>query len=115
MSALAKIRNNPLLVLIVVGLGTGLFILMDMTAGQNLGGGAVGPSMGAVGDREISRQEFERTKAAVFSGGDDLQNRESLWGFYVTEAMILNEADAQGMMVPEEEVESLTFGPRYSS
>ncbi|MEM8585595.1 MAG: peptidylprolyl isomerase, partial [Bacteroidota bacterium] len=47
--------------------------------------------------------------------GDDLQNRESLWGFYVTEAMILNEADAQGMMVPEEEVESLTFGPRYSS
>ncbi|MEL6359240.1 MAG: SurA N-terminal domain-containing protein, partial [Bacteroidota bacterium] len=66
MSALAKIRNNPLLVLIVVGLGTGLFILMDMTAGQNLGGGAVGPAMGAVGDREISRQDFERTKAAVF-------------------------------------------------
>ncbi|MEL6669283.1 MAG: peptidylprolyl isomerase [Bacteroidota bacterium] len=115
MSALAKIRNNPLLVLIVVGLGTGLFILMDMTAGQNLGGGAVGPAMGAVGDREISRQDFERTKAAVFNGGDDLQNRENLWGFYVTEAMILNEAEAQGMVVTEDEVESLTFGPRYSS
>jgi len=92
MALIGKIRQNTVIVLLFIGGGIALFILSEMTSGA---GGALGPvmnRMGAVGEREIDRNDFERTASAAFSGGDAFQNRDQLWNFYVNEAVVKNEA-----------------------
>lgn len=110
MALIGKIRQNTIIVLLFIGGGVALFILSEMTSGA---GGALGPvmnRMGAVGETEIDRTDFERTASATFSGGDAFQNRDQLWNFYVNEAVVNNEAQELGLTVSDEEVAELEFG-----
>ncbi|TXF85230.1 hypothetical protein FUA23_20730 [Neolewinella aurantiaca] len=114
MALIGKIRQNTLIVLLFIGGGIALFILSEMTSGA---GGALGPvmnRMGAVGEREIDRNDFERTASAAFSGGDAFQNRDQLWNFYVNEAVVKNEAEDLGLSVSEEEMTELQYGANPS-
>lgn len=110
MALIGKIRQNTLIVLLFIGGGIALFILSEMTSGAT---GPIGPvmnRMGAVGETEIDRNDFERTASAAFSGGDAFQNRDQLWNFYVNEAVVNNEAEALGLAVTPEEIAELEFG-----
>jgi peptidyl-prolyl cis-trans isomerase D len=114
MALIGKIRQNTVIVLLFIGGGIALFILSEMTSGA---GGALGPvmnRMGAVGEREIDRNDFERTASAAFSGGDAFQNRDQLWNFYVNEAVVKNEADELGLSVSQEEMNELQYGANPS-
>ncbi|NJC25978.1 peptidylprolyl isomerase [Neolewinella antarctica] len=115
MALIGKIRNNPLIVLLFIGGGIALFILSEMTNGG--AAGPIGPAeqiMGRVGQREIDRNEFERTLSGAFNGGDAFQNRDNLWQFYVDEGVITEEAEEIGLTVSEEELEELEFGSNPS-
>ncbi len=110
MALIGKIRQNTVIVLLFIGGGIALFILSEIQSGS---AGALGPvmsSMGAVGDREIDRNDFERTASAAFSGGDAFQNRDQLWNFYVNEAVVKNEAEELGLSVSQEEMYELQYG-----
>ena len=110
MALIGKIRNNPLIVLLFIGGGVALFILSEMTSSAS---GPIGPvmnRMGQVGEREIDRNEFERTASSAFSGGDAFQNRDQLWNFYVNEAIVTEEAEELGLSVTTEELAELEFG-----
>jgi len=110
MALIGKIRQNTLIVLLFIGGGVALFIFSEMTNGA---GGALGPvmnRMGAVGETEIDRGDFDRTASAAFSGGDNFANRDQLWNFYVTEAIVNSEAEELGLAVTEDEMEALQFG-----
>jgi len=114
MALIGKIRQNTVIVLLFIGGGIALFILSEMTSGA---GGALGPvmsRMGAVGEREIDRNDFERTASAAFSGGDAFQNRDQLWNFYVNEAVVKNESDDLGLTVSQEEMTELQYGSNPS-
>ena len=111
MALIGKIRNNPLIVLLFIGGGIALFIFSEMTNGA--GNGPVGPldqAMARVGSREIDRNDFERTLGGAFRGGDNFQNRDNLFNFYVNEGLINNEAEALGLAISEEEEEEMLFG-----
>lgn len=111
MALIGKIRNNPFVVLLFIGGGVFLFILSEMTNGA--GAGPIGPldqAMARIGQREIDRTDFERTLGGVFRGGDNFQNRDNLFNFYVNEGLIINEAEALGLAVSEEEEEEMLFG-----
>lgn len=111
MALIGKIRKNPLIVLLFIGGGIALFIFSEMTNGA--GGGAIGPqdkAMARIGAKEIDRVDFERTLSGAFNGGDNFQNRDNLFNFYVNEGLIINEADALGLDVSEEEEKELLFG-----
>lgn len=110
MALIGKIRQNTIIVLLFIGGGVALFIMSEMMNGA---GGNLGPvmnRMGAVGETEIDRGDFDRTAAAAFSGGDNFANRDQLWNFYVTEAIVSNEADQLGLTVSADEMEELQFG-----
>jgi peptidyl-prolyl cis-trans isomerase D len=114
MALIGKIRQNTVIVLLFIGGGIALFILSEMTSGA---GGALGPvmnRMGAVGEREIDRNDFERTASAAFSGGDAFQNRDQLWNFYVNEAVVKNEAEELGLSVSQDEMTELQYGANPS-
>ena len=111
MALIGKIRNNPLIVLLFIGGGIALFVLSDIMNSGN--SGAIGPVealMGRAGEMEIERNDFERTLGAVYTGGDNFQNRDNLWQFYVTEGLIRTEAERIGLAVSAEEMNELTFG-----
>ncbi|OAV44222.1 peptidylprolyl isomerase [Lewinella sp. 4G2] len=114
MALIGRIRNNPLIVLLFIGGGIALFILSEMTSGANGPIGPVEQIMGRVGQREIDRNDFERTLNGAFSGGDAYQNRDNLWQFYVDEGILAEEANEIGLAVTEEEVRDLEFGPNPS-
>lgn len=115
MALIGKIRENTIFVLIFIGLGIGLFIMMDIMTSQSQGMGAGGGlKMGEVGEMEINQQEFERIVSTVYSGGDAYANRENLWNFYVTEAMLKQEAKAMGLGVSSTELRDLEFGANPS-
>ena len=111
MALIGKIRNNPWIVLLFIGGGIALFIFSEMTNGA--GGGPIGPldqAMARIGAREVDRNDFERTLSGAFRGGDNFQNRDNLFNFYVSEGLIQNEADALGLDISEEEETELLFG-----
>ncbi len=111
MALIGKIRKNPLIVLLFIGGGIALFIFSEMTNGA--GGGPIGPldqAMARIGQTEVDRVDFERTLSGVFRGGDALQNRDQLFNFYVNEGLILNEAEALGVTVSDEEEREMLFG-----
>lgn len=111
MALIGKIRNNPWVVLLFIGGGIALFIFSEMTSGA--GGGPIGPldqAMARVGKTEIDRNDFERTLGGVFRGGDNFQNRDNLFNFYVNEGLIVNEAEALGLAVSEAEEQEMLFG-----
>jgi peptidyl-prolyl cis-trans isomerase D len=116
MALIGKIRKNPLIVLLFIGGGIALFIFSEMTNGA--AGGAVGPldkAMARIGEREIDRNDFERTLSGAFSGGDAYQNRDQLFNFFVNESLVNNEADALGVTISEEEETQMLFGATPSS
>ena len=115
MALIGKIRQNNLLVLLVIGGGILLFVLSDIYNSGNRG--PIGPAeavMGRVGELEIERNDFERTLGSVYNGGDAYQNRDNLWQFYVNESLVRDESAKIGLAVPEGEVEELTFGQNPS-
>ncbi len=115
MALIGKIRNNPLIVLLFIGGGIALFVLSDIMNSGN--SGAIGPVealMGRAGEVEIERNEFERTFGAIYSSGDNFQNRDNLWQFYVNEGLVRTEAAKLGLAVSDTEMEDLTFGPNPS-
>ncbi len=114
MALIGSIRKNPIIVLLFIGGGILLFVIGEMTSGAN---GPIGPverRMGSVGHREIDGNEFEQVVSGVFSGGDAYQNRDVLWNYYVTEAVIGEEAEEIGLAVSREELRDLEFGPQLS-
>ena len=103
-----------MIVLLFIGGGIALFILSEMTSGANGPIGPVEQRMGQIGQREIDRNEFERTLNGAFSGGDAYQNRDALWQFYVDEGILAEEAEEIGLAVTREELRDLEFGPNPS-
>ena len=115
MALIGKIRKNPLLVLLFIGGGIALFVLSDiMNSGTR---GPIGPAeamLARVGEREIERNEFERTLQVAGTSNDAYQSRDNLWNFYLSEGLIRNETDRLGLAVTKNELDELTYGPRYS-
>ena len=115
------IRNSfSWLLIILIGLGLGGFLLMDMMSGQTSVFGAGQTTLGEIGDRKVNVQEFDRTfniqENVLYRGATtgSLNRRARLWDYYVEDAIIAEEADELGLGVSSEELSELTFGPNFS-
>lgn len=116
MALIGKIRENQILVLIVVGLAIVLFVMMDMFSAGNQGGGLTSTSIGEVNGDKIDLREFENTYSVMYNGaqGNRFDQRRQLWDWYLTETILAEEADALGIGVGERELTDLEFGPNPS-
>ena len=121
MAMIQTIRNNfSWLLIILIGLGLGGFLLMDMMSGQTSVFGAGQTTLGEIGDRKVNVQEFDRTfniqENVLYRGanGGSLGRRARLWDYYVEDAILSEEAEELGLGVSSEEFQELTFGPNFS-
>ena len=113
MALISKIRKNSWLMIILVGLGLGGFIIMDMVSGQqSIFGSQRMTTLGEVNGRKIDMGEFNRAESILYnnSGSDIYTRRKQLWDFMVEKEMIFNEAEDLGLAVSKEELVDLEFG-----
>jgi len=116
MALIGKIRKNFWFVLVLLGLALAAFILMDMTGSSGPGGAVTSMTMGSIDGQKINYQDFARTEQAYYrnAGTDVFQKRNSIWDFYVENALIKKEAEAMGLNVSTDELMDLQFGPNPS-
>jgi len=117
MALIGKIRNNSWLLIVLIGLGLGGFLLMDMTSGGGspFGGGGQN-TLGSIEGKDIPAKEFFQTEDVLYSGGSgDVYNRRtSLWNYFVEKHIVEDEAEALGLSLTNEEFNELQFGNNLS-
>lgn len=116
MALIGTIRKNFWFVLILLGLALAAFILMDMQSAGNAGGAVTSLTMAEVDGEPIDYGAFQRTEQNYYSnsGQDVFTKRQTIWDFYVEEALLNKEAEALGFNVSVDELMDLQFGANPS-
>jgi peptidyl-prolyl cis-trans isomerase D len=113
MALIGKIRKNSWLLIVLIGLGLGGFVIMDMFSGQQSIFGSQQSVMGEIDGKVVDINEFNRAEGILYAGGsgnNTYGNRSSLWNYFVEEAIVSSEADALGLGVSKKELLDLEFG-----
>lgn len=115
MALIGKIRKNSWILIVLIALGLGGFIFMDMFSGQQSIFGSTQFTVGEIDGKKIDWNEFVRTEQMLYSNtADPFSARNSLWNFYLEETIINREAEALGLSVSKEELIDLQFGASLS-
>lgn len=113
MALIGEIRQRSWLLIVLIGLGMGGFLLMDMIG--NNGSSIFGSrnTVGEIAGKDISITDFQEKQEKLYgqSAADPFSVREGTWQYYVREIIIQNEADALGLAVSEDELNELLYGP----
>ena len=115
MALIGTIRKNSWILIVMIALGLGGFIVMDMTSAGNMGGGGQF-AMGKVNGQEIDYREFQNTQNVLYSGGGAsvFEQREYLWNYFVEKAIVDKEAEDLGLSIGLNELNELQFGSKIS-
>jgi peptidyl-prolyl cis-trans isomerase D len=115
MALISKIRKNMWLVIVLLALALAGFIIMDMTSGNNGGGFGQKTTIGEVNGEKIDYMEFQRTEEALYGNtGDPFTRKQSLWNYYVENAIVNEIAEDNGLSVGADELNELEFGTNLS-
>ncbi len=115
MALISQIRKHGAWIMVImIALGVGGFILMDMTVGQTSLFGSAQPTLGKISGTKIKVQEFSNVEAMLGSAADPYSRRNSLWNFFVEEILIGKEANALGLAISDAELIDLQYGPEPS-
>jgi peptidyl-prolyl cis-trans isomerase D len=115
MALISKIRKNSWLLILMLALGLGGFVAMDMiSAGSRASGNEF--TIGAVNGEKLDWNEFQRAERILYPNatGDVYGQRNYIWNYMVEEQLLKEEAEAIGLSVGTEEMEELQFGTRLS-
>jgi peptidyl-prolyl cis-trans isomerase D len=118
MALIGKIRKNSWLLVVLIGLGLGGFVVMDMMNSANgPGQGTNQRYLGEVDGEKVDAREFERVYTLLYSNSTTtaMANRTQLWNWYVENSIIQEEADAIGLGVGKAEISELEFSPARRS
>lgn len=114
MALIGKIRKNSWLLIVFIGLGLALFIITSMFVGNQIPFLDSQNSAGSINGEEINWTEFLNAEEALGGRGDIYSQRNSIWNFFVEDAIVKKQADALGFKVSDEELEELQFGTNLS-
>jgi peptidyl-prolyl cis-trans isomerase D len=115
MALISEIRKKSWLLIVLIGLGMGGFIMMDMVSTANRSQGNQF-TVGSVNGEKIDWNDFQRAERILYpnSSGDVYGQRTYIWNYMVEEQLINEEAEALGLSIGAEELEDLQFGNRLS-
>ena len=115
MALISEIRKKSWLLIILIALGMGGFVVMDMVNKASRGS-TDRFVMGSVNGQKIDWNDFQRAERILYpnSTGDVYGQRNYIWSFMVEQLLLNDEAEALGLNVGDEEMEDLQFGTRLS-
>lgn len=115
MALISEIRKHSWVLIILIALGMGGFVLMDMV---NKASRASGNSytVGSVNGQKIEWPEFQRAERILYpnSTGDVYGQRNYIWNYMVEERLLRDESEDLGLSVGDEELQDLEFGTHLS-
>jgi peptidyl-prolyl cis-trans isomerase D len=117
MALIQKIRDKSALVLILMALAIVSFIAMLITQDSNRTWGSLSDTttVAKVAGQELDIKQLEATAQTMYgNNASDLGARNSLYNFFVENALITKEAEALGLGVCKDELLDLEFGPNPS-
>ena len=115
MALIQKIRKNSWILIVMIALGMGGFIVMDMvTTGSRASGNQF--RLGEVNGEDVDWTAFQRAERILYpnSTGDVYGQRNYLWDYMVEDILLKQEGEKMGLSVGDEEMEELQFGQRLS-
>ena len=114
MALIGKIRKQSWLLLVLIGLALLAFLMMD-SIGQGLGGGTMPPVVEVDGNK-VDWVDFQNAERILYTGStaDVFSRRNYLYNYFVDRAIVGEEAEANGLNVPREELMELQFGNNLS-
>lgn len=115
MALISEIRKKSWLLIVLLALGLGGFVVMDMVgAGSRAGGGDF--TIGVVNGEKLDWNDFQRAERILYPNStDDIYGqRNYIWNYMVEEKLVQEEAEALGLSVGIEEMEELQYGQRLS-
>lgn len=115
MALISKIRKNSWVVIIMLALGMGGFVVMDMVSAASKSSGNQ-YTIGQVNSEKLDWNDFQRSERILYpnSTGDVYGQRNYIWNYMVEDQLLKEEAAALGLNVGTEEMEELQFGQRLS-
>ncbi len=115
MALIGTIRKNSWILVVMVGLGLGGFLIMDVSNVAGVGG-QTQFNVGEVDGEPIDWIEFQRAQDAMYANSevDVFQQREFVWDYMVEDKLIKAESDALGITVGEDELQELVYGTNLS-
>lgn len=115
MALISKIRKNSWVVIIMLALGMGGFVVMDMVSAASKSSGNQ-YTIGQVNGEKLDWNDFQRSERILYpnSTGDVYGQRNYIWNYMVEDQLLKEEAAALGLNVGTEEMEELQFGQRLS-
>lgn len=113
MALISKIRKNSWILVVLIALGLIGFIVMDMTSGQQSIFGSSQFTLGSIDGKKLDWNHFSRVEQILYgnSGGEVYSRRQSLWNYFVEEAIVQEEAEGLGLGISKSELMDLQFGP----
>ncbi len=115
MALISEIRKKSWVLIVLIGLGMGGFVMMDMVSKASRGSGN-SFTVGVVNGQKIDWNDFQRAERILYpnSTGDVYGQRNYIWNFMVEERLLRDEAEALGLNIGEEEMEDLQYGTYLS-
>lgn len=115
MALISKIRKHSWVLVVMIALGLGGFVLMDVTNNQGILGSNRTIMAEVAGDK-IDINEFNSLEQVVYgnSSGDPYARRNALWNYYMEKILLEKEAAAMGIGVGKDELLELQFGTNLS-
>lgn len=116
MALITEIRKKNWLLIVLLALGLGGFVVMDMV---NAGSRAAGndTTIGIVNGQKIDYQDFQKAERILYPNSnpeDVYSQRNYIWNYMVEEKLLAEEAEDLGLSVGEQELEDLQYGQRLS-
>jgi len=116
MALISSIRKQNWILIVVIGFALAAFIMMDMFSGEKSLFGGQPTTIGTIDGNKVEYNDLVRAESALYpnSSGDMYARRNTLWDYFVEEAIVNDEADALGLHVGREEMMELQYGTNIS-
>lgn len=117
MALIGEIRKRSWILIVMVGLGMGGFLMMDMLGRLGVSGLGNPNVLGSINGEKVMAQEFFAREQQLFanSQGDPFQNKDQVWDYFIQKKLLDEASGKLGLDVGDEEMEELfTVGPNFS-
>ncbi|MFT5263156.1 MAG: peptidyl-prolyl cis-trans isomerase D [Polaribacter sp.] len=116
MALISSIRKHNWILIVAIGFALAAFIMMDMFSGEKSVFGGQPTTIGTIDGTKVEYNDLIRAESALYpnSSGDMYSRRNTLWDYFVEEALVNEEADALGLHVGKEEMMDLQYGANIS-
>ena len=115
MALISKIRKNSWILILMLALGLGGFVVMDMVSAASKSSGNQF-TIGVVNGEKLDWNDFQRAERIFYpnSTGDVYGQRNYIWNYMVEDQLLKAEGEELGLNVGTEEMEELQFGTHLS-